>query len=220
MVINKYLAELFGTFILVFVGSMSILAAQAAGGPLMVVVPFGFGLGLLAAIYAVGDVSGGHFNPAVTLAMWLDKRTNTSDLIGYWIGQVVGAVLASVIILWASSQDAVAGTATVPGAGAGSGVLIELVMTAIFLLVILAATVRQPRSAPWAISITLAAIHFAAIPSSGSSVNPARTIGPALVGNQWTDFWIYIVGPFAGAIVGWLLYRIFHTEGVTADTSR
>ncbi len=216
--INKYLAELIGTFILVFVGSMSILAATQGGGPLMVVVPMGFGLGLLAAIYAVGDVSGGHYNPAVTLAMWLDKRTNTSDLIGYWIGQVVGAVLASVIVLWASSQEVVATTATIPGAGAGSGLLVEIAMTMIFLLVILAATIRQPRSAPWAISLTLAAIHFAAIPISGSSVNPARSIGPALVGNDWTQFWIYIVGPFGGAILGWLLYRLFHTEGVMAET--
>ena len=218
MVINKYLAELIGTFILVFVGSMSILAASVGGGPLMVVVPFGFGLGLLAAIYAVGDVSGGHFNPAVTLAMWLDKRTDTSDLIGYWIGQVVGGVFASVIVYWASDQSAVAGTATAPGAGAGSGVLVELAMTAIFVLVILTATVRQPRSAPWAISLTFAAVHFAAIPISGASVNPARTIGPALVGNTWIDFWIYVVGPFAGAIVAWLLYRVFHTEGVMADS--
>lgn len=216
--INKYLAELIGTFILVFVGSMSIVASNQGGGPLLVVVPMGFGLGLLAAMYAVGDISGGHYNPAVTLAMWLDKRTNTSDLIGYWIGQVVGAVLASVIVLWASSQEVVATTATVPGAGAGSGLLVEIVMTMIFLLVFLAATIRQPRSAPWAISLTLAAIYFAAIPISGPSVNPARSIGPALVGNDWTQFWIYIVGPFAGAILGWLLYRLFHTEGVMAET--
>ena len=94
MVINKYLAELVGTFILVFFGSMSVLAAAATEGPVMTIVPFGFGLGLLAAIFAVGHVSGGHFNPAVTLAMWLDKRTTTSDLIGYWIGQFVGGVLA------------------------------------------------------------------------------------------------------------------------------
>ena len=217
MSINKYLAELIGTFILVFVGSMSILASNAAGGPLLVIVPFGFGLGLLAAIFAVGDVSGGHFNPAVTLGMWLDKRTDTSDLIGYWIGQVVGAVLASVIVLWASSQEAVAGTATLPGSGSGSALLAELAMTAIFLLVILTSTVRHPKLAGIVIPLTLAAIHFAAIPVSGSSVNPARTIGPALIGNNWTDFWVYIVGPFAGAIVGWLLYRVLHTEGVTAD---
>lgn len=214
MVINKYLAEFIGTFILVFVGSMSILASNAAGGPLMVVVPFGFGLGLLAAIYAVGDVSGGHFNPAVTLAMWLDKRTNTSDLIGYWVGQLAGAVVASTIVLWASSQDAVAGTATVPGGGTGSALLAEIAMTAIFLLVILTATVKNPNVAGVVIPLTLAAIHFAAIPISGSSVNPARTLGPAIIGTEWTDFWIYIVGPFAGAAIGWLLYRVFHTEGV------
>jgi aquaporin Z len=213
MVINKYLAELIGTFILVFVGSLSIVAS---GGD-FVVIAFGFGLALMAAIYAVGDVSGGHFNPAVTLAMWLDKRTDTTDLIGYWIGQVVGGALGSVGILIAADKATVAATYTRHTAiGGGSAFLLETVLTAVFVLVILAVTVRAPRGAPMAISLTLVAIHFAAIPLTGASVNPARTLGPSIIGGVGDGLWVYLLAPLLGAAVAWLLYRLFHTEEATA----
>lgn len=212
MVINKYLAELIGTFILVFVGSLSILAS---GGDL-VQIAFGFGLALLAALYAVGDVSGGHFNPAVTLAMWLDKRTDTTDLIGYWIGQITGALLGSLGILIASDKAAVVATATAPGGDASSALLIEIVLTTIFVLVILVSTVRAPKAAAMAISLTLVAVHLAGIPFSGASVNPARTLGPAIVGATGKDIWVYLIGPLVGGGIAWLLYRLFHTEEVAA----
>lgn len=208
MVINKYLAEAVGTFILVFVGSMSVLATQVTNGPLMVVVPLGFGLALLAAIYAVGHVSGGHFNPAVTLAMWLDKRTSFSDLIGYWIGQIVGALLASAVVLAASSQEAVASTIT-GFEDSGTGLILEFVLTLIFLLVILAVTRKAPAVAGVVISLTLVAIHMAGIPFSGASFNPARSFGPALIAGNFDGFWVYVVGPLAGAAVAWVFWRMF-----------
>ncbi len=220
MVINKYLAELIGTFILVFVGSLSIVTSgiiSAGASPAALLqIAFGFGLALLAAIYAVGDVSGGHFNPAVTLAMWLDKRTDTTDLIGYWIGQLVGALLGSVGILVASNQDVVAGTATVPGGTAASAFLIEIVLTAVFVLVILVSTVRAPKVAAMAISLTLVAVHLGGIAISGASVNPARTLGPAIVGANGTDLWVYLTAPFIGAVIAWGLFRLFHTEDAVA----
>jgi aquaporin Z len=208
VVINKYLAEAVGTFILVFVGSMSILASQATGGPPMVIVPLGFGLGLLAAIYAVGHVSGGHFNPAVTLAMWLDKRTSTSDLIGYWIGQVAGALIASLVVLAASSQDAVARTVT-SFSSQGTGLVMEFALTLIFVLVILASTTRAPAVAGIVIPLTLTAVHLAGIPFSGTGVNPARSFAPALIGNDFTGFWVYVVGPLGGAAIAWVFFRMF-----------
>lgn len=208
MTINKYLAELVGTFILVFIGSMSVLAASALGSPVMVAVPLGFGLGLLAAIYAVGHVSGGHFNPAVTLAMWLDKRTSTSDLIGYWIGQFVGGIAASAVVLAASSTDAVATTVSVPVA-TSTGLLMEFVLTLIFVLVILASTRKAPGVAGMAIPLTLAAVHLAGIPFSGASVNPARSFGPALITGNLGDIWIYLVAPPAGAAIAWVFWRMF-----------
>ncbi|MEX2623090.1 MAG: aquaporin [Acidimicrobiia bacterium] len=209
MVINKYLAEAVGTFILVFVGSMSVLGTQATNGPLLVVVPLGFGLALLAAIYAVGHVSGGHFNPAVTLAMWLDKRTSLSDLIGYWIGQIVGALLASAVVLAVSSKEAVATTITGFEGSGIAALVIEFVLTLIFLLVILAVTRKAPAVAGVVISLTLVAVHVAGVPFSGTSVNPARSFGPALIGGNFDGFWVYVVGPLAGAAVAWVFWRMF-----------
>jgi aquaporin Z len=208
LTINKYLAELVGTFILVFVGSMSVLAASATASPVMVAVPLGFGLGLLAAIYAVGHVSGGHFNPAVTLAMWLDKRTTTPDLIGYWIGQFVGAIVASAVVLAATDRAGVATTVTNP-VGTGVGLLMEFVLTLIFVLVILAVTKTALTAAGFVIPLVLVAVHLAGIPFSGSSVNPARSFGPALIAGDLGNVWIYLVAPLAGGAIAWVLWRMF-----------
>lgn len=208
MVINKYLAELVGTFILVIVGSMTILSAGEFG---LLMVPFGFGLGLLAAIYAVGHVSGGHFNPAVTLAMYLDRRTDLTDLIGYWVAQFAGGLLASLIILIVSTREAVSQTVT--GFPAlRLGIMSELVLTTVFVLVILASTRTAPASAGVAISFTLAAVHFAGIPFSGASVNPARSFGPAVVGGTFSGLWVYLLFPLVGAVVAWGLWQLFRPE--------
>ena len=216
MVINKYLAETVGTYILVGIGSMAILAVTATGGPLVVAVAFAFGLALLAGIYAVGDISGGHFNPAVTLAAFLDKRVDMTDLIGYWIGQLVGALLASLTVLAVAEKAGVQSTYTRLGAGveAWEGFLVEAVLTAIFVLVILVSTKRAASTAAMAISLTLVAVHLAAIPFTGSSVNPARSFGPAVIGGDGPDLWVYIVAPLVGAVVAWALYKLFHGDEV------
>jgi len=222
---QRYLAELFGTFVLVFGGTTGILAAlrvvdaapwNAAGGSgsnaVELIVPFAFGLSLMAALYAFAEISVGHFNPAVSLGLFLDRRLTFEDLLGYWIFQFAGAILASLLMLVPFNHDLVKATATQPGAGIsnGSALFIEIAFTAIFVLVILHSTKsdRYGGSALVAIPLTLLAIHFAAIPFSGSSVNPARSLGPALVGDQWNAFWIYVVGPAAGAIIAWLIYTI------------
>lgn len=207
MAINKYLAELVGTFILVLVGTMTIVASGSIGTPLLTV-PFGFGLGLLAAIYAVGHVSGGHFNPAVTLAMFLDRRTSANDLVGYWIAQFVGGLLASLVLLIATNRDAVGQTVTTYPR-LGTGIISELLLTMIFVLVILASTRTAPATAGMAISLTLVAVHFAGIPFSGASVNPARSFGPAIVGGELGGLWVYHIFPLVGAAVAWGLWQMF-----------
>ena len=173
---SKYLAELVGTFVLVFIGSMSIVAADAMNAPLLVVVPLGFGLALLAAIFAFGDVSGGHFNPAVTVAALLDGRIALIDALSYVVAQVVGAVGASGVVLLMTSQAAVVGTANAPGPGVSElqAFLLEVILTALLVIVILTVTERDRGHAPLAIPLTLIAIHLAGIPFSGASVNPAR----------------------------------------------
>jgi aquaporin Z len=211
-----YAAELLGTFVLVFAGTTAIVAASREGVPPLLAVPFAFGLALLAALYAFGEVTGGHFNPAVSLAMFLDKRLPARDLVGYLIAQFAGAVLGSVALLIASSKHAVATTATVPGTSDGKAFWIELLFTTIFVLVILQSSCseRFGASALLAIPLTLVAIHFAAIPFSGSSVNPARTFGPDLVGNTWTGVWIYFVAPPLGAVIAWLIFSQVVRESV------
>ncbi len=207
-----YLAELLGTFLFMMAGYASVanfgLAQPAIPG--ILVVPFSFGLGLLAAIYAFGHVSGGHFNPAVTVAMVLDKRTTPVDAVGYIIAQIIGAIAAAVIIYVTVSQAAVTAGITKPGAGISdiSALILETTFTAIFLIVILTASKRAGDFAGLAIALTLVAIHFAIANVTGSSVNPARSIGSALVGGDLTGLWIYIVGPVIGGIIGFGIFRV------------
>ena len=209
---RAYLAELVGTFLFLSIGYASVPAFAVASAPTpnLLVVPFAFGLGLLAAIFAFGHISGGHFNPAVTIAMVLDKRTTPIDAVGYIAAQVIGALGAGLLVLVAVSQAAVKSGITAPGTGiSDTGALIlEIAFTAFFLLVILASTKRAPALAALAIPLSLVAIHFGIATLSGSSVNPARSIGSAVVGGDLSHIWIYIVGPIAGGIIGWGIWRL------------
>jgi aquaporin Z len=214
LVINKYLAELMGTLILVGLGTMGILAVGGAGGAAeIVVIAFAFGLALLAGIWVVGHVSGAHFNPAVTLAMLLDRRISFGDAIGYWIAQFAGATVGSLIVLGASgSRSDVAATATTYS-DLTTAIVAEVTLTAVFVWVILTTT-RFTRArghhAPLAIALTLAGVHLAGIPFSGASVNPARSFAPAAVGGEFvSDLWLYIWAPLVGAIVALALHRLF-----------
>lgn len=210
MVINKYLAELLGTFILVGLGSMGILAVGgAAGAAEIVAIAFAFGLALLAGIWVVGHVSGAHFNPAVTLAMLIDKRIALSDAIGYWVGQFAGAGVASLVV-WAvaGSRDAVSMTAT-GYERLSTAIMVEVLLTVVFVWVILAVTRKGANHAPAAIALTLVGVHLAGIPFSGASVNPARSFGPAAVAANFDPLWVYLYAPLIGAAIAVGLYKLF-----------
>ena len=206
---QKYLAEAMGTFALVGVGSFAIVSASAGDSLGIVSIALGFGLALLIGLYAFGEVSGGHFNPAVSLAMFLDRRITMDDLIGYVVSQFVGAIAAALVVLIAFNDDAVAGTTTQSGDN-WAGIVVEFVFAALFVAVILQSSKseRVRGSALIAIPLALVAIHVAAIPISGASVNPARSFGPALIGTEFTDLWIYLIVPPLGAIVGWIVYKV------------
>jgi aquaporin Z len=215
LALRNYLAELLGTFTLVFVGSLSLLAALNTQAPFVITVAFGFGLALLAGLYAFGEISGGHFNPAVSLAIFLSGRLALPTMIGYMISQLVGAILASLAVLVAFGQNDVANTVTQASAS-WDAFWLELVLTTIFVAVILQSS-RSQRvfgTALLAIPLTLVAIHLAAIPVSGSSVNPVRTLAPALVGNEWGDFWIYLTAPLIGGVLGALLHGFLYERYV------
>ncbi len=221
--VRKYAAELFGTFTLVFVGSVAILATKTGPGNAYVQIGLGFGLALLAGLYAFGEISGGHFNPIVSLAMVLDGRLGRGHLIPYWIAQLAGAVLASVCVWIAFDRSTVKLTGTYPGpSGAGTAFFLEALASAIFVIVILKVTQSATfgGTALIAIPLTLAAAHFALIPFSGSSLNTARTFGPDVIGGKWTDFWVYLLAPPLGAVVGWAIYRtVSHEEPAKAAAS-
>jgi aquaporin Z len=214
---QKYAAELLGTFVLVFGGTVAILAASGSGLEL-VAIALAFGLALLAGLYAFGEVSGGHFNPAVSLAMFVAGRLPGGELVRYWVAQFSGGILAALLLAIATSRDAVSLTGTYPGIeGNGTAFLMEVVFTAIFVAVILQASVSSQfgASALLAIPLTLVAVHLALIPFSGSSVNPARTFGPDLIGGEWDGIWIYLIAPPIGALIAAAVHRYVH-GGVTA----
>jgi aquaporin Z len=210
VVINRYLAELLGTFILVALGSLGILAVGGPSGAAeLIAIGFAFGFALLAGIWVVGHVSGAHFNPAVTLAFWADGRMTFADAIGYWVAQFAGGGVASLVVwMAAGSRDAVASTATTYQ-DLGTAITVEVLLTAVFVWIVMSAGLRGALHAPGAISLTLVGIHLAGIPFSGASVNPARSFGPAVVGADITQLGVYIYAPLIGALIAWGLYRLF-----------
>jgi len=225
-------AEAVGTFVLVGMGSLGVASALLFGGQsfslvlVMVIVPFAFGLGLMAAIAIAGDASGGHFNPAVTLAAVLDRRIRWTEGIAYAVAQAIGAFAASGFILLVLSVDFVRATVNQPGQiGASSleqdlhAFAVEVVLTAIFIAVILTVTARHPGKSLFVIPLTLIAIHFAGVPVSGASVNPIRSLAPAVWSGTYGGLWVYLTAPFIGAIIGWGLFRLLYPadEGDVGD---
>jgi MIP family channel proteins len=214
--VRRAVAEVIGTFILVFLGCGSAVAlTSAAPGDAASLqftgIALGFGLGIAGAIYATGHVSGGHLNPAVSIALTAIGRFRAADLPAYIGAQVLGAVLAALALKGVfPDADALGNNALGDGVSVGSGLLAEAVMTAIFLFVIVSvATDRRvtPGFAALAIGLTLAAIHLVGIPLTGTSVNPARTFGPDLIAGKWDHFWIFLLAPVVGAVLGAFAYQ-------------
>jgi aquaporin Z len=230
---KRLTAELLGTFVLVLFGSFAIFSANFGNvspegipmpqGTPVLIIAFGFGLGLLVALYTFGEVSGGHFNPAVSLAMWLDGRLDARFFLLYVIAQVAGAVLASLATMAAFSKEFVASTATVPNLALGvsdaDAFLLEALFTALFIALILKVTKSSAFAGTVfiAIALTLLIIHVVLVPLTGTSVNPARTLGPAIVGDVYTSIWVYMIAPMAGSLIGWGAYKLVASDDTAAD---
>ena len=215
---KKYFAELIGTFVLVFMGcgSAMYLGCGPDGGHLAVA--FAFGLSIVAMAYSIGNVSGCHINPAVSLAMLIRGKLSLSDFLGYVAAQIVGAVGAAGLLVLLRSfgiPDLTGGLGTNGVANAGGvigALLVEIVLTCIFIFVILGVTSDESKGsvAGIVIGLTLTFVHIVGIPLTGTSVNPARSIGPAIFngGSSLSDVWVFIVGPFVGSILAAALFSL------------
>jgi aquaporin Z len=226
--IKKLSAEAFGTFWLVFGGCGS--AVLAAGFPDLGIgflgVALAFGLTVLTMAYAVGHISGGHFNPAVSLGLALGGRFGWSELIPYWIAQLAGGILAAVVLYLIASgkADWTPGGFASNGFGANSpggyglfaAFLIELVLTAAFLIIILGSTsAKAPAGfAPIAIGLGLTLIHLISIPVTNTSVNPARSTAVAFFAENGAlgQLWLFWIAPLAGAALGAILWKALLAE--------
>jgi aquaporin Z len=238
---RKLAAEAIGTFWLVLGGCGSaVIAAKLLNGPDgvelgigLVGVSLAFGLTVLTMAYAVGHISGGHFNPAVTIGLWVSKRFPTRDVLPYVIVQVIGAILAALVI-WAIASgragfdlkiDGLAangyGEHSPDGFNLAAGLLTEVVMTAGFLFVILGATAKKAvgAAAPVAIGLALTLIHLISIPVTNTSVNPARSTGPAVVQGGWAlgQLWMFWVAPIVGAVIAGLAWRFMSPSDSVID---
>jgi aquaporin Z len=216
-------AEFLGTFVLVFVGAGTAILDAGNGGIDLLGVAIAFGIAVTVMVYAVGAVSGGHFNPAVTIGLAMARRFPWSDVVAYIVTQVVAAIVAGLVLFGVASgkkgfsaKDS--GFAS-NGYGdhspshynLGSVLLVEIVLTAIFLYVIIGATdVRAPAGfAGIAIGFTLMIIHLVSIPVSNTSVNPARSTGPAIIQHGWAlgQLWLFWLAPIVGALIAGATYH-------------
>lgn len=217
MNMKKNLAEFIGTFVLTFMGcgSAVFLGCAPDGGHLAVALAFG--LSIVAMAYVIGGVSGCHINPAVSLSMYLDKRLSLNDFIGYVASQVLGAVAAAAVLkmftaFGIADQAGQLGSNGITGAGGiGGALIIELILTFIFIFTILGVTANEKMSgvAGIVIGLTLTFVHIVGIPLTGTSVNPARSIGPALFagGDALANLWVFILAPLAGAALAVIAYQ-------------
>jgi aquaporin Z len=231
--LQKYLAEFLGTFVLVFGGVGS---AVLAGGHIgFVGVSFAFGLSLLAMVYTIGPISGCHINPAVTLGVLLAKRIGAKDAAIYVVSQIVGATGASALILFIASSAS--GGYDVMSAGLGANgfgahspgqyslaacFVAEVILTMFLVVTVLGATdVKAPVGfAGLAIGLVLTLIHLVGIPITNTSVNPARSIGPALFVRGWAleQLWLFIVAPLVGAAIAALAYAAIRMPDTVIST--
>lgn len=213
---KKYFAELVGTYVLVFSGvGAAVFAGKHIGN---VGVAFAFGLSLLVMVYAIGPISGCHINPAVTFGMWLSRKINAKDSVMYVIAQVIGAILAAGCVLYIARGMPGGYAAHVSGLGSdgyglhspdhysmAAGFVVEIILTGFLVFTVIGATdIKAPVGfAGIAIGIVLVVDHLVSIPITNTSVNPARSIGPALYARGWAvdQLWLFIVAPLIGAAI-------------------
>ena len=212
---NKYIAEAIGTFALVFCGTGAIIIDGVSGGALGTVgIAITFGLIVMAMIAAVGEVSGAHFNPAVTIGFWLTKRFETKQVIPYVLAQTIGAFIASGILRFLFPDSLTLGE-TLPAGPWMQTFVLEIILTFFLMFVILNVAIgskEQGIIASIAIGATVLLEALFAGPITGASMNPIRSIAPAIVNMNLEHLWIYIVAPIIGSILAVFSWKLIYPE--------
>ena len=224
--IRKYIAELIGTFVLVFFG---VGAAVLSPWGLDLSIALAFGLTVMVMSVTVGKISGCHLNPAISIAMFMDKKLDVKDLIGYVVCQIIGAIIAGALLAcifmahndctWEMMMDNMGGANSLYGVNdlIWAGLLVEIVLTFIFVLVVFGATSKNSGAINGGLYIGLALtmVHLVGISLTGTSVNPARSIGLALFNTgALDDLWIFIVAPIVGGLLAWAVWKFVLSEPV------
>jgi len=220
---KKYAAEIIGTAVLVFMGcgSAVFLGCEITGGHLAVALAFG--LSVVAMVYTIGDISGCHINPAVSLAALIDKRISFMDFCCYVFSQIIGGLTGAISLKVVSGIVGIdhtrnLGSNLVAGAGdSGGAFLVEVILTFIFVLTVLSVTASSKKDniAGLIIGLTFVFVHIVGIPLTGTSVNPARSIGPAAFtgGQALADLWVFVLAPFTGAALAAFTHKLLkHTK--------
>jgi len=220
--IKKYVAEVIGTFVLVLLGcgTAMLVGCDAKNGGGYILTALAFGLVIVGMAYCVGNISGCHINPAVSLAVLVSGGMTFSDFVGYVVSQCLGAIAGAgtlkLIFDLGNVTDMTGGYGANGLAGvngnAGAGVIVEIVLTFIFVLTILGVTSKNAKHGSFGgliIGLTLTLVHIFGIGLTGTSVNPARSLGPAILagGDALNDLWVFIVGPFVGASIAAVVYK-------------
>ncbi|MCR4639145.1 MIP family channel protein [Ruminococcus sp.] len=220
--IKKYVAEVIGTFVLVLLGcgTAMLVGCDAKNGGGYILTALAFGLVIVGMAYCVGNISGCHINPAVSLAVLISGGMTVTDFIGYVVSQCLGAIAGAgtlkLIFDLGNVTDMTGGYGANGLAGvngnAGAGIIVEIVLTFIFVLTILGVTSKNAKHGSFGgliIGLTLTLVHIFGIGLTGTSVNPARSLGPAILagGDALSDLWVFIVGPFVGALIAAVVYK-------------
>ena len=208
---KKYIAECIGTFVLTFLGCATAMFVGCGTTAGLFATAAAFGLSVVAMAYTIGGISGCHINPAITLGVALSGRMSWKDACGYWIGQIIGGIVAGAVLLLLANvvaapdlTGALGSNGVANAGGAGGAFLVEVIATFIFVLVVLGTTdgkIGAGNFAGLAIGLTLILVHLVCINLTGTSVNPARSIGPAIFaqGQALKDLWVFICAPLVGA---------------------
>ncbi|MBQ6911701.1 MAG: MIP family channel protein [Bacteroidales bacterium] len=218
---KKYVAECLGTFVLTFLGCASAMFIGCGEPAGVVGVAIAFGLTVVAMAYTIGGVSGCHINPAITLAVALSGRMSWKDACGYWVGQLIGGIIAGACLLLLANvvaapdlTGALGSNGVANAGGVGGAFLVEVIATFLFVLVVLGTTdskIGAGNLAGLAIGLTLILVHLVCINLTGTSVNPARSIGPAIFagGQALKDVWVFICAPLVGGALSALCWKYF-----------